>query len=74
MSRMSRMGEIGCTGGDGVRCACVCLTRRKGLEDLNVYRNRRGKKEKKVRKDLNGCIRVLGCRPFGEGQALALRN
>ena len=27
----------------------------------------------KVRKDLNGCSRVLGCRPFGEGQARALR-
>ena len=27
----------------------------------------------KVRKALNGCSRVLGCRPFGEGQARALR-
>ena len=53
MSRMSRMGAIGCTGGNGVRCALACLTRRKGLEDLNVY-STSAQKGVKVRKDLNG--------------------
>ena len=49
------MGDIRCTGGsgNGVRRALVCLTWRKGLEDLNVYRTSAQKGEK-VRKDLNG--------------------
>ena len=34
------------TGGDGVRCACVCLTCRKGLEDLNVYSTAEARRRK----------------------------
>ena len=60
--------------------------RRKGLEDLNVYRHQQ-EQDDKVREDLNmqrlGCMRGTGPRATGagarffsvpcEGQALALR-
>ena len=53
MNRMARMEDIRCTGGSGVRCAFVCLIRRKGLEDLNVY-STSAQQGVKVREDLNG--------------------
>ena len=74
MARICRMGRSG--------------MRRKGLEDLNVYRHQQ-EREAKVREDLNvqrrlGCVRGTGPRATGaggcvffsvhcEGQALALR-